>query len=79
MKYRLALFFKLKAVLNENIDGLAQLVKTETGKLRSDFDAEIFDIIDAIDYYSGKIRQVKTDTSLKLNPQAFSNSFWDSF
>jgi acyl-CoA reductase-like NAD-dependent aldehyde dehydrogenase len=70
-KERFKLFDKLKDVLTENIDSIAKVVLEEAGKLRPDFEAEIYDVIDGIDYYKAKYEQIKTDKSFNLNPVAF--------
>jgi acyl-CoA reductase-like NAD-dependent aldehyde dehydrogenase len=63
---RSELFTSLKRVLNDNIEELAKVVHDETGKLRPDFEAEIYDVIDAVDYY--------LDLHISPNSQAFPNT-----
>jgi len=65
---------KLKSALSVNGDKLQKLAQEETGKLKPDFEAELFDVIDAIEYYETKYDQIKPDTSLKLNQQGFPKS-----
>lgn len=53
------IFNKFKEVLTANIDTTAEIVKNECGKIRPDFEAEIYDVIDAIDYYLNLYKSIK--------------------
>lgn len=64
-------FRRLAEVLEQNSQKILQTMKEETGKLIPDGEAELYDVIDAIDYYLGKMRDVHPDTSLQLNPEGF--------
>jgi acyl-CoA reductase-like NAD-dependent aldehyde dehydrogenase len=71
---RVAIFLKLKHVLEENADNLLQIIEQETGKLRTDGEAEVYDVIDAVDYYIEQLRSVKAVTSLSLNSETFADT-----
>lgn len=68
---RVQLFKRLKSVIENDIPKIINLIHTETGKLPPDGEAEVYDVIDAIDYYTAKLQNLKPDSSLKLNQQAF--------
>ena len=65
-------YFRMLAdTLDSNSKKILQIMKLETGKRIPDGEAELYDVIDAIDYYLGKMRGVHQDTSLQLNPEGF--------
>lgn len=64
-------FRRLAQILDENAENILRVIKEETGKRIPDGEAELYDVIDAIDYYLTKMRGVHADTSLRLNPQGF--------
>jgi acyl-CoA reductase-like NAD-dependent aldehyde dehydrogenase len=68
---RLRLFSRLSEVMQERSEAILDLIKLESGKLRPDAEAELFDVIDAVDYYSDEYKKVVPDLSVKLNPEAF--------
>jgi acyl-CoA reductase-like NAD-dependent aldehyde dehydrogenase len=68
---RAQLFANLQSVISRRTDEILTLMWEETGKVRPDAEAEVFDIIDAIPYYLGKAAEFRPDTSLKLNSEAF--------
>lgn len=64
-------FRRLAEVLNEKSQKILDVIKEETGKRIPDGQAELYDVIDAIEYYLGKMSCIHPDISLKLNDQAF--------
>lgn len=68
---RIQYFKNLKSVIENDIPKILNLIHVETGKLPPDGEAEVYDVINAIDYYTDKLKHLKSDTSLTLNPQAF--------
>src|SRR5581483_1477213 len=64
-------FERLAKILQDNAQEILALMKEETGKRIPDGEAEVYDVIDAINYYIGQMRKVHPDKSLKLNPEAF--------
>ena len=64
-------FRKLSQVLQNNVQKILQVMLTETGKRIPDGEAEVYDVIDAIDYYLDKVRKVHPDMSTKLNAEVF--------
>lgn len=71
---RKELFANLQSVISRRTDDILTLMWEETGKVRPDAEAEVFDIIDAIPYYLGKAEELRPDTSLQLNSEAFPNT-----
>lgn len=67
---RLDCFKRLKSVMSDHVDDILSLMMEEGGKLKPDGEAEVYDVIDAIDYYSEKIKSIQT-LDLGLNTQAF--------
>ncbi len=67
---RKKLFLNLKKVLTDKVDSIGEIVEKETGKIRVDYEAEIYDVIDAIDYYLDGYKNV-SDKDVKLNELAF--------
>ena len=65
------LFANLQSVISRRTDEILALMWEETGKVRPDAEAEIFDIIDAVPYYLGEAAEFRPDTNLKLNSEAF--------
>lgn len=68
---RIALFKNLQEVINSNSKEILDLIFTETGKLVPDGEAELYDVIDAIDYYTKQLNLLMSNASLGLNSQAF--------
>lgn len=68
---RIALFKTLQEVINSKSKEILDLIFTETGKLAPDGEAELYDVIDAIDYYTKQLQLLKPDASFVLNSQAF--------
>lgn len=64
-------FHRLAETLQKNSQRILHMMKDETGKRIPDGEAELYDVIDAIDYYVGKMNDVQPDTSLMLNQQGF--------
>lgn len=64
-------FRNLKKVLEDHIEDLLKIIEVETGKLKPDGEAEVYDVIDAVDYYTEQLGKVKPITSLSLNAEAF--------
>lgn len=64
-------FRRLAELLNEKSQEILDIIKEETGKRIPDGQAELFDVIDAIEYYLGKMEYVHPDASLKLNGELF--------
>jgi acyl-CoA reductase-like NAD-dependent aldehyde dehydrogenase len=71
---RVGRFGRLAEAIQERSGSILDLIKLETGKLRPDAEAELFDVIDAVDYYCDEYKKVVPDLSVKLNPEAFSDT-----
>jgi acyl-CoA reductase-like NAD-dependent aldehyde dehydrogenase len=68
---RIKLFRHLHQQITDNLENILTLMYQETGKLKPDAEAEVYDVLNAIDYYGQKITQLQPDTSVSLNPEAF--------
>jgi acyl-CoA reductase-like NAD-dependent aldehyde dehydrogenase len=68
---RIALFQNLRKEINSKSKEILDLIFKETGKLIPVGEAELYDVIDAIDYYAQQLKLLKPDSSLVLNSQAF--------
>lgn len=64
-------FDRLAEVMKNNMQKILTLMLEETGKRIPDGEAEVYDVIDAVDYYCSKMAGVKVDCSLQLNPDGF--------
>lgn len=71
LEERIVYFRNLAKVMQDNTSHILELMKTEAGKLVPDGEAEVFDVIDAIEYYIEQMRNVRPNTSIKLNQQGF--------
>jgi succinate-semialdehyde dehydrogenase/glutarate-semialdehyde dehydrogenase len=65
-----ALFGKLKKLLEKNATRIISLIQSEVGRTIPDAEVEIYDVIDAIDYYYGEIKKVESQ-NFKLDEQVF--------
>ena len=68
---RIVHFQKLKQVLQDNVLHLLEVIQLETGKLKADGEAEVYDVIDAIDYYTNQLADIGSSSFVELNAQAF--------
>jgi acyl-CoA reductase-like NAD-dependent aldehyde dehydrogenase len=60
----------LKRVIESKMPDILGLIHQETGKLSADGGAEIYDVLDAFDYYSRQYREL-TMPSVEINTEAF--------
>lgn len=64
------LFRSLAQVIKSRAEEVLQTIKQETGKTIADGEAEVYDVIDGIDYYLGKFKAV-TAGDIELDAKAF--------
>ncbi|MBU0976522.1 MAG: aldehyde dehydrogenase family protein [Patescibacteria group bacterium] len=67
---RAELFKRLKKVMHKRSAEILELIKEETGKMTPDCEAELYDVIDAVDYYLGEFSKVKIQ-NYTFNPETF--------
>lgn len=73
VKERSKYFNKLKLLIENNLESIVRLIMLEVGRMRADAEAEVYEVIDAIDYYYDQIINIKPQ-KLTLNPEIFPNT-----
>jgi len=71
INFRIKLFKNLKKILQDNKEHLSEVVLKEAGKLKFDFDAEFYDILDSIDYYINELLNFRFVQDFDINKTAF--------
>src|SRR2546430_9666723 len=61
------LFRRLAGLIKERSQSIFDLLKAEAGKPRPDAEAELFDVLDAVDYYLDQYQKIVPDLSVGLN------------
>lgn len=64
-------FENVAKIMQQESSQILNLMRDEAGKLIPDGEAELFDVIDATQYYVEQMQRVQPLTSVKLNPQGF--------
>jgi acyl-CoA reductase-like NAD-dependent aldehyde dehydrogenase len=58
-------------VIRAHTDEILDLIQTETGRMKPDAEAEVFDVLDAIPYYIEQLSRIPIAQALEIDPNGF--------
>jgi len=65
---RIELMRTLAQMMSSRGPEILEIMKIETGRLKPDAEAEVFDVVDAVEYYIGKLNDLPVSVQLGLDP-----------
>jgi len=71
LENRIEFLRKFSQVIQDNANAILDRMNKEGGKRMPDAQGELYDSIDAIEYYIEQMKKVSSDLSNKVNPQAY--------